>query len=96
MANTSILAAFERMWQHVVVALNNKSDKSEMKALQTLVGDTSVSEQVEAAIAGLDGYIYAEEFNSEATMAPLNADTLGGHPAEDFITKQVLPLDFYL
>jgi hypothetical protein len=26
MANTSILAAFERMWQHVVVRLNNKSD----------------------------------------------------------------------
>lgn len=26
MANTSILAAFERMWQHVVAALGNKSD----------------------------------------------------------------------
>ena len=26
MANTSILAAFERMWQHVVVALGSKSD----------------------------------------------------------------------
>lgn len=26
MANSSILSAFERMWQHVVVALNNKSD----------------------------------------------------------------------
>lgn len=25
MANTSILAAFERMWEHVVAALNNKS-----------------------------------------------------------------------
>lgn len=28
MANTSILAAFERMWQHVVAALGNKSDIS--------------------------------------------------------------------
>lgn len=27
MANTSILAAFERMWQHVVAALNKKADK---------------------------------------------------------------------
>lgn len=27
MANTSILAAFERMWQHIVVALSSKSDK---------------------------------------------------------------------
>jgi hypothetical protein len=26
MANTSIKAAFERMWQHVVTALNNKAD----------------------------------------------------------------------
>jgi hypothetical protein len=28
MANTSILAAFDRMWQHVVSALNKKSDIS--------------------------------------------------------------------
>lgn len=27
MANTSILAAFERMWQHIVNALSNKADK---------------------------------------------------------------------
>lgn len=26
MANASILAAFERMWQHIVLALNEKSD----------------------------------------------------------------------
>ena len=26
MANTSLLSAFERMWQHVVAALGNKSD----------------------------------------------------------------------
>ena len=28
MANPSILAAFERMWQHVVNVLSNKSDKT--------------------------------------------------------------------
>ena len=28
MANTSILAAFERMWSYVVIALNGKSDVS--------------------------------------------------------------------
>ena len=28
MANASILAAFERMWQHIVSALNKKSDLS--------------------------------------------------------------------
>lgn len=27
MANTSILAAFERMWQHTVTILNSKADK---------------------------------------------------------------------
>lgn len=26
MANTSIFNAFERMWQHITTALNNKSD----------------------------------------------------------------------
>lgn len=26
MANASIKAAFERMWQHITTALNNKSD----------------------------------------------------------------------
>lgn len=28
MANASIFAAFERMWQHINIALNNKSDIS--------------------------------------------------------------------
>lgn len=30
MANTSILAAFERMWQHVVAALSNKADTADV------------------------------------------------------------------
>ena len=28
MANASILAAFERMWQHVVVLMSNKADSN--------------------------------------------------------------------
>lgn len=28
MANASIKAAFERMWQHIIIALNNKADKN--------------------------------------------------------------------
>ena len=28
MANTSILAAFERMWQHVITLVSNKSDSN--------------------------------------------------------------------
>lgn len=61
MANSSILAAFERMWQHIAVALNNKSDanhshgdiyaaKDELTAVSNLVGDTSVSSQISKAI----------------------------------------------
>ena len=50
MANSSILAAFERMWQHIVVALNNKSDKTDVEALQEKVGDTAVSTQIDDAI----------------------------------------------
>ena len=30
MANTSILAAFERMWSYITVALNNKSDTTHL------------------------------------------------------------------
>lgn len=30
MANNSIRAAFERMWQHITLALSNKADKSEV------------------------------------------------------------------
>ena len=34
MANASILAAFERMWQHIVSVLGNKADKSEVPTIQ--------------------------------------------------------------
>lgn len=33
MANTSILAAFERMWQHIVVALSNKAESRTSSSL---------------------------------------------------------------
>ena len=32
MANPSIYAAFERMWQHVVAAIGNKAEKSDLNA----------------------------------------------------------------
>lgn len=34
MANASILAAFERMWQHIISALSNKADKTEVPTIQ--------------------------------------------------------------
>lgn len=53
MANASISSAFERMWQHTVAALGNKADTAYVDDLKTKVGDTSVSEQIESAIANI-------------------------------------------
>lgn len=38
MANTSILAAFERMWQHVT---NRLSGKADLTTVETLIGEDS-------------------------------------------------------
>mgnify|MGYP003289122478 CR=1 FL=1 len=48
MANSSILAAFERMWQHVTSALNNKSDISHThdNATQESGGMMSVNDKI--------------------------------------------------
>lgn len=46
MANTSIKAAFERMWQHVVAALNNKADA----AATTEALATKITSPLEAAV----------------------------------------------
>lgn len=39
MANTSILAAFERMWQHIVVALGNKANTSDLIEMEEFVNE---------------------------------------------------------
>ena len=36
MANTSILAAFERMWQHTVAALGNKANVDHSHTLEII------------------------------------------------------------
>jgi hypothetical protein len=50
MANTSILAAFERMWQHISSKLATKADVKDVDALTSKIGDASVSEQITDAI----------------------------------------------
>lgn len=35
----------------------------------------------------LNGVVYAEEYNSDVTMVPLNADTFGGYTVDTFIDK---------
>lgn len=43
MANTSILAAFERMWQHIVVALGSKADASHTHSFDEMGGVTPIT-----------------------------------------------------
>lgn len=56
MANASIFAAFERMWQHINIALNNKSDIShthdERYYTKTEV-DAAIAAAIEAAFANI-------------------------------------------
>lgn len=131
MANTSIFAAFERFWQHVVVAIGDKADalhthddryyteteidnivsglggsgsievdqelndystnpvqnkivNAAISNLNSLVGDTPVSEQVNNLINEIDNLVYVNVESQESATVPLNADTLGGRNAEEY------------
>ena len=57
---------------------------SDVSDLQTLIGDTTVSEQVDVALANINNLVYVSEENQESAVVPLNADTLGGVPAERY------------
>lgn len=81
MANTSILAAFERMWQHVVAALGNKSDitHSHSNATQAASGFLSAEDKIQLDNGGIpivaasssDGVLYT------ATLDGVTALTAG-------------------
>lgn len=51
MANASIKAAFERMWQHITNALAFKADQTALDEVNALVGETAVSEQISSALS---------------------------------------------
>ena len=55
MANTSILAAFERMWQHIVAALSNKSnvDHTHSDATQATSGFMSAEDKIQLDNGGM-------------------------------------------
>jgi hypothetical protein len=100
MANQSIYAGFERMWQHTSSAIGAKADKEEVVGVVYAKEDegTDSSVPVNADTLGgrpADDYatqafisnldiIYAYDEDSETTVAPVDADTLGGRPASDF------------
>lgn len=64
MANTSISNAFERMWQHTLVALGNKVSFSEA---QTLTEEQK--EQARANIGALPRVLTSEYFGNELPAA---------------------------
>ena len=49
--------------------------------------DGSVEEQIGAAVADIDHPVYVAEESIDTSAEVINADTLGGHPADDFATK---------
>lgn len=81
MANTSILAAFERMWQHIVTALANKSDVGHIHsdATQSTSGFMSAEDKTQLDLGGIpivstasdDGVIYT------ATVDGMDVLTVG-------------------
>jgi hypothetical protein len=63
MANKSILAAFERMWQHITTALNNKSDASHTH------DDKYYTEgEVDTLLSGKADKSYVEQYVNEAIL----------------------------
>jgi len=81
MANTSILAAFERMWQHITSALSNKSDvdHTHSNATQAASGFLSAEDKTQLDNGGIpivtasssDGVTYT------ATVDAVSALTIG-------------------
>ncbi len=78
MANTSILAAFERMWQHIVTALAKKSDVGHIHsdATQSTSGFLSAEDKTQLDNGGIpivpatsaDGVIYTAAVDGVTTL----------------------------
>lgn len=77
MANSSILAAFERMWQHVVVALDNKSDLNHGHEVLTIKGNGTT----------IDGGTYD---GSSASTVNITPESIGAASVDDISTSNVL------
>lgn len=76
MANTSILAAFERMWQHVVTALSSKADVSDVDAKMdatnpTGTGSFSLNRKADTTIGTKS---HAEGDRNEASAQAAHAE----------------------
>lgn len=76
MANTPIYAAFERMWQHVIAALGNKSDVShnhddayeEKGAVNTHNTATDAHNDIRLLVDGLTNRLNALADSDDTTL----------------------------
>ena len=79
MANTSILAAFERMWQHVVAALGNKADIDSVP----VVDDT-----MSVSGAAADAAAVGERFDSLDTVVAVDENSDGNIEIRSYLPEQ--------
>lgn len=67
MANASILAAFERMWQHINIALNNKSDTThkhdDVYIQKTNITDNLTTTSKDKPLSANQGYVLNQSLN---------------------------------
>lgn len=84
MANISILAAFERMWQHITVALNNKADKSAVEPAIAYAEEMKFSARKgDSAFSTLiSGY--------QSTVSGAYSTAIGAHIIADSMAQTVL------
>lgn len=87
MANTSILAAFERMWQHIVVALSEKSNINHTHEVDDFVNFPS-SMPADGGNADTLGGRSAAEFASASDVNDLK-EKVGTTPVSDQINAAV-------
>lgn len=72
MANTSLLSAFERMWQHIITIVNSKADKSH-EHTDTLSDINSLQNSVSALEAKTQYSVLPiteDEYNALGTYDP--------------------------
>lgn len=80
MSNASILAAFERMWQHIVVSLGNKADRTDIVQSDWLQTDENATDYIKNKP---EIFSNIEELKSLAILQEDLLDTVSGYETID-------------
>ena len=93
MANTSIYAAFERMWSHIINKLSDKVSHSDDPVFALEDSEDIYADAINADT--LQGHVAAEfvrvlDTSANTETAPLNADTFGGRTPDEYATQDEL------